>query len=165
MVTGLFSPNSASCMNDPFELIKKDHETIEALFKEFEDTDEDTSTERREILEKITHELILHTEMEETLCYPQFKEAVGAEDKSLLEQAYLEHQETKSTLEHLKNLEDTGVDFDEGVRALVEQVRHHFKEEEQEMFPKVQQEILPEILSAMGDDMMTFKESRGGIAP
>jgi hemerythrin-like domain-containing protein len=151
-------------MNDPFELLKKDHETVETLFKEYEELEEDGS-EKRGLIEKITQELMLHAEMEETICYPQFKEVLGPEEQSFLEQAYLEHQETKNTLEHLKTLEDTEIEFDEGVRALIEQVRHHIGEEEQEILPLVQQTMQPEVQRAMGDDMMTFKEARGGITP
>jgi hemerythrin superfamily protein len=151
-------------MNDPFEVIKKDHESVEALFKEFENVEDDPE-ERKWIVEKLAEALTLHAEMEETICYPQFKEALKPEDQALLDEAYTEHQETKTTLEHLTSLEETGTEFEEGVKALMEQVRHHVHEEEQEIIPKVKQEVPPEVLSAMGDDMMTFKESKGGIAP
>jgi hemerythrin-like domain-containing protein len=152
-------------MNDPFDIIKRDHETVEKLFSDYETLEEEATEERRPLVDKIIAELELHAEMEETLCYPHFKEALPPENLELIEEAYLEHQEAKTAIEQLKTLDETLPEFEEVVASLIEGVRHHVMEEEQELLPKVKERLLPEVLSAMGDDMITFKESKGGTTP
>lgn len=151
--------------NDPIALIKRDHEILEQLFIEYEDVAaEDDVTERRRIVNFISKELNAHTEMEETLCYPRFKEALGPDEKKMIDEAYLEHQEAENLFEELKNLDEVGVDFEELMETIILSVRRHMREEENEILPKI--EILgDDTLGSLGDDILTFKESGGGATP
>jgi hemerythrin-like domain-containing protein len=152
-------------MNDPFEIIKKDHEIIGELFNEYESLESEDVIERNELVEKITRELLLHSEMENTLLYGQLREALEPHDSEFVEQAYAENEEIENLLHECRSLTTVSDDFTEAVRRLILHSRRHFENEERELIPMANEKIPSEILSAMGDDMMTFKESRWGVAP
>ncbi len=143
--------------NDPKELIQNDHRIVEKLFGQYETKGSDE--DRRFILDELTRELSTHTEMEETIAYPAFREALGTAGNELLEEAYREHQEVKTILEELATRDPREPEFDAKMKLLMEQVRHHVKEEEDEMLLEVERAMSEEKRSELGDRMMEFKES------
>ncbi|MES2994647.1 MAG: hemerythrin domain-containing protein [Patescibacteria group bacterium] len=145
--------------NNPIEIIKADHATVEELFQEYEGLGDGAVATKRTLVDQIIEELTLHAEMEETLCYPAFQEAFNKEDDKMVEEAYVEHQGAKNILEELKTLDPEQPEFDANVKVLMEQIRHHVEEEESELLPKAEKELPEEELAAMGDAMMEFKES------
>ncbi len=152
-------------MNNSLDLIKKDHEALEALFKEYEELEGDDTADRRRLMDKIKKDFLFHAKMEETLVYPQFRELLSTENKRLIDESFLEHQEAKDMIEQLSVFDEASVEFEEMAEAFIEQVRVHVLEEETTILPMVQTEILPEVLSALGDDILTFRESHGGATP
>jgi hemerythrin superfamily protein len=149
-----------SMTNNPIEILKTDHQTVEELFAEFEELDAEARPQKREVVDRIIGELTLHAEMEETICYPSFKEVLDAEDIDLIDEAYVEHGSVKQLIEQLKVLDAEQPEFDANMEVLMEQVRHHVEEEEDELLPAVEEKMAEEELGAMGDAMIEFKETR-----
>lgn len=147
--------------HNPVAIIKKDHQLVEGLFKEYEGLGDDAVATKRKVVDQIIEELTNHAEMEETLCYPRFKEAFDKEDDKMVEEAYVEHAGAKNLLNDLKTLQPDQPEFDASVKVLMEQIRHHVEEEETELLPTVEKEVPEEELEAMGNEMAAFKESRG----
>ncbi len=147
--------------NNPVAIIKKDHKTVEGLFKEYEGLGDGAVATKRKVVDQIINELTIHAEMEELLCYPRFLEAFNKEDDKMVEEAYVEHAGAKKLLSDLKSLQPDQPEFDASVKVLMEQIRHHVEEEETELLPTVEKEIPEEELEAMGDEMIVFKEARG----
>ncbi len=152
-------------MNNSLDLIKKDHEALEALFKEFEGLGEDDTAHKRRLMDKIKKDFLFHAKMEETLCYPQFREALTGENERLIDGSFTEHQEAKDMIEALTSFDEASAEFDERAAMFIDQVRTHVMEEEGTILPVVQKEVPSEVLSALGDDILTFRESHGGTMP
>lgn len=146
--------------NDPVEIIKTDHTEVEGLFAEYEALGDGAVATKQNTADQIIDALTIHAEMEETLCYPRFKDALTKEEDKLVAEAYVEHDGVKKLLTELKTLDPAVPEFDATMKVLMEQVRHHVKEEEGELLPVVEKEMKEEDLAAMGDEMLTFKESR-----
>lgn len=145
---------------DPIDIIKKDHRTVEALFKEYEGLGEKAYAHKRQVVDQIIKELTVHAEMEESLAYPRFKEIFNKEDDQMVEEAYVEHEGAKNLLADLVALEPENPEFDARVKVLMEQITHHVKEEEGELLPKAKQEVPEDVLAKMGEEMLAFKESQ-----
>ena len=55
---------------DAITLLKNDHQTVEKLFKRFENTGDAAMVERRKIVDQIIEELSQHAAIEEQIFYP-----------------------------------------------------------------------------------------------
>ncbi len=60
-------------------------------------------------------------------------------DKLLVPEATVEHAGVKGLLAQLEGVEPDGEMYDAKVKVLSEYVKHHVKEEQNEMFPKVKE--------------------------
>jgi hemerythrin superfamily protein len=69
---------------DAITLLKKDHKTVEKLFKQFEKSGSSDSEARRKLVDQIIEELSVHASIEEQVFYPAVREDVpDAEDEVL----------------------------------------------------------------------------------
>ncbi|MBV9552151.1 MAG: hemerythrin domain-containing protein [Alphaproteobacteria bacterium] len=115
-------------------LLKEDHREVEEFFEEYEDLDNEN--DKAELAEKICMALKVHTQLEEEIFYPQARKATG--DNDLLDEALVEHAGAKHLIEEIEAM-DVGDDlYDAKIRVLGEQIRHHVKEEEEELFPEIE---------------------------
>jgi hemerythrin superfamily protein len=146
--------------HDPITIIKDDHKAVEKLFKEYDKLGDDAVVHKRDMADRIIENLTVHAEMEEALCYPRFKDAFNDEDDKLVDEAYVEHEGAKNLLADLAVLDPSDPKFDASMKVLMEQVRHHIKEEEGEILPKAQKEIPEEILEAIGIELVEFKKTQ-----
>jgi hemerythrin superfamily protein len=131
------------------KLLKNDHRTVEALFKQFEKAGDKAFKEKQEIARKIVKELSIHAAIEEQLLYP----AARAHDERLEDQvleALEEHHVAKWTLNEIDRMSPEDERFDAKVTVLMENIRHHVKEEESELFPKLERLMGKAELEALG---------------
>jgi len=132
---------------DAITLLKTDHKTVEQLFKRFEKAGDRAHVEKRTIVDRI---------IEEQLFYPAVRSAVdGVEDLTL--EALEEHHIVKWVLAELEDLEPTDERFTAKVTVLIENVRHHVKEEEHDLFPLVRDQIGRNSLAELGDALAEAK--------
>ncbi len=134
--------------SDAIDLLKKDHEDVDLLFKEYE-AKKDTASDKAKaaLAAMICKALAVHAAIEEELFYPrvrQVHEGIG----KLLDEAAVEHQSLKDIIARLNRAPSSDPLFDAGVKVLSEFVKHHVKEEENEIFPKVRSSNLN--LQALG---------------
>jgi hemerythrin superfamily protein len=145
---------------DAISLLKDDHRTVEKLFKRFEKTGDRAHTERRRIVDEIIKELSVHAEIEETVFYPAVREAVPPTEDMVLE-SLEEHHVAKWVLSELDGMPPDSERFEAKVTVLMENIRHHVKEEESDLFPKVRKALSRKALEDMGEAMERAK----AIAP
>lgn len=150
-------------MKNPIEIIKRDHRSVEALFKEYEDVDDKAYETKKELVEKISSELKIHTEMEEKLFYPKMEEVFANEGDKMVEEAYAEHDVAKRLIEELSVTHPEDPQFDAKVKVLNENIAHHVMEEEEELLPKAEKEMTEEMLNQIGEDMEAFKLENGSV--
>ena len=142
---------------DAITLLKNDHKSVEQLFKRFEKAGDRAYVEKRQVVDLIIEELTMHAAIEEELFYPVTRETVP-ETEDLALEGLEEHHIVKWTLSELESLSPEDERFDAKVTVLMENVRHHVKEEEGEYFTKVRDELGRNALNDLGDRMLAARE-------
>jgi hypothetical protein len=131
--------------------LKADHQKVKGLFDEFEKTN-DRST-KMTIVSEALEELSIHAALEEEIFYP----AVRLElDEEVMNEADEEHHVAKILIAELEEMDGTETHYDAKFTVLAENVRHHIKEEEEEMLPKAQKTQIN--FDALGEEMRGRKE-------
>lgn len=141
---------------DAIALLEADHREVEALFKQFETARGDA--QKRELVNSICMALKAHTRLEEELFYPAAYKALG--DKSLLEEAQVEHASAKDLIAQLESSAPGEPLYDARVKVLAEYVKHHVAEEEGQIFPqcragKLDLDKLGRLLAMRKQELMT----------
>lgn len=124
---------TSAAAKDAIALLKADHATVSGLFEDYEKTD--SSKKKKALVAEICTELSVHAQIEEEIFYPAVKAAL--KDKLLVPEATVEHAGVKDLIAQIEGVEPGGEDYDAKVKVLSEYVKHHVKEEQNEMFPEV----------------------------
>jgi len=136
---------------DAIALLKEDHDKVQKLFKEFESAKGDGRKEK--LARQICLELTVHTMIEEEIFYPACK---GPVDEDLLKEAYVEHDAAKLLVAEIEaNQGGSDEFFDAKVQVLSEEIDHHVKEEEEELFKQARKGDLD--LDALGEQLAARK--------
>jgi hemerythrin superfamily protein len=141
---------------DAVELLTSDHRAVEQLFSQLQHTTAADTDLRRDLSQRIVHELSVHAAAEEQELYPLLRKAI-ADGVDLAEHSLDEHQEIK---EHLKTVDGMAPDDDRFLpefRALEQTVSHHVEEEEGEVLPKFKASVSGEKLYEVGDELAKAK--------
>lgn len=147
---------------DAITLLKDDHDNVRKLFKRFEEAGDNAHATKRDIVAKIIEELTVHAYIEEELFYPTVKglepQGEGEEPEELVKEAEEEHAQVKTLLAELEGMSPEDEYFDAKVTVVIDNVRHHAEEEEDEMFPKVREAMGRNELQELGQRMKDAKE-------
>ena len=143
---------SASSANAIVSL-KADHQKVKKLFQDFERTSDRTT--KIKIVTEAVEELGLHATLEEEIFYPAVREEIDDED-GVMNEADEEHHVAKVLLAELEEMDGSESHYDAKFTVLAENVRHHIKEEEEDMFPKAQKTEID--FDALGKKMLVRKE-------
>jgi hemerythrin superfamily protein len=138
---------------DAIELLIQDHKEVKKLFEEFDALTDRSKAKKKVIADKICHELIIHTQIEEEIFYPKVREAI--KDSDLMDEALVEHAGAKDLIAQILDMSPGEDLYDAKVTVLSEQIDHHVKEEEEDMFPKVRKSGLD--LIVLGEQMLARK--------
>ncbi len=137
---------------DAIALLKADHEAVSQLFAEYENAR--SVPNKKALVAEICTALSVHAQIEEEIFYPAVKKAL--KDKLLVPEATVEHTGVKDLIAQLEGDEPDGEMYDAKVKVLSEYVKHHVKEEQNEMFPKVKSSSLD--LVELGERMAARKD-------
>ena len=138
------------------ELLKEDHDRVDKLFQKVEAAEE---KEHMALFEKIMAELEVHTQIEESIFYPQIKEKGDEELKKLVAEGVEEHRQAKMFLRELDALQSEGERFEAKLKVLMEDVKHHVQEEEGEMFPMIKEQFDESSLQELGKQLEEAKRT------
>jgi len=137
--------------NHAISILRKDHDTVKELFEEFEEAESVGDAEK--IIDRALTALKIHAVLEEEIFYPAVRAHVGSE---VMNEADEEHHLAKILIAEL----DRGPDQDHRTAkfaVLAENVRHHIREEENEMLPKAKEMDID--FEALGQRMLDRKAS------
>jgi len=136
---------------DAVAMLTADHKKVKSIFKQFESlkSKEGSSSEKSNLVTQVCQELKIHVVLEEELFYPAVRRAVNDED--LIDEALVEHASAKDLIAQLEAMQPEDALYDAKVTVLGEQIEHHAKEEEDEMFPKAKKAKLD--MAAVGAEM------------
>ena len=79
----------------------------------------------------------------------------------LVLEAIEEHKQVKTLIREMGNLTGDSDKFDAKLKVMQENVEHHVEEEENEMFPQVEQYMDESQLETLGEEMETAKMNFG----
>jgi hemerythrin superfamily protein len=137
--------------NPALALLKKDHDAVKDLFDKFEKADGRPA--RKKIVKQALTELKVHAAIEEELFYPAVRKPVG---KDIMNEADEEHHVAKVLIAELESMDGREDHYDAKFTVLAENVRHHIKEEENEVFPKAKDAAID--FEALSKAMLQRKE-------
>ncbi len=121
-------------------MLKADHQAVEKLFKRFEQSGDRAYKTKRALVDQMITALSNHAFIEEQVLYPAARNEVACARSDVLE-AMEEHHIVKWQLQELLDLEPDNERFVAKVTVLTENVRHHVKEEEGELFPLLRSKL------------------------
>jgi hemerythrin superfamily protein len=138
---------------DAIQLLRADHRKVQNLFDQFEKARGDDR--KAALAQEICTELKVHAQIEEEIFYPSAREALKEQD--LIDEATVEHASAKELIAQIEQAQAGDELFDAKVIVLGEYIRHHVKEEQNEMFPKLKKTKLD--LKALGEQLAERKEA------
>lgn len=140
------------------DLLIEDHERVKDLLTRLSESTERALKTRAELLHKLDVEVTIHTQLEEQILYPAYKEAGGKEELKMYHEAKEEHRAVDSlVLPDLKATDPGSVQFSGRVKVCKELLEHHIEEEESEMFPHARELLGDQRLQEMGRQMAGLK--------
>lgn len=119
--------------NDAIALLKADHKEVAEMLEKFETA----RSTKSKLTQQICQALTVHAQIEEEIFYPAARKALGDDGKDLLDEAKVEHNSLKELIGQIEGSDPEDDLFDAHVKVLGEYVKHHVKEEEGELFPKL----------------------------
>lgn len=129
--------NVTSRAPDAIQLLKSDHADVSEMFDKYENG-RLTASGKQKLAQKICTALTIHAQIEEEIFYPAAREVETKETKPMLDEAEVEHGSVKELIADIEGgARDDDELFDARVKVLGEYVKHHVKEEEGELFPKI----------------------------
>jgi hemerythrin-like domain-containing protein len=139
--------------NLALSFLKKDHDTVKDVFDKFEKAEGRPA--KKKIVNQALAELKVHAAIEEELFYPAVLKPIG---KDIMNEADEEHHVAKVLIPELEGMDGREDHYDAKFTVLAENVRHHIKEEENEVFPKAKDAAIDfeELSHAMGQRKETL---------
>ena len=148
------APPKTPAPKDAIAMLKADHEAVSHLFAEYDKTR--SVANKKALVKDICSALSVHAQIEEEIFYPAVKAAL--KDKILVPEATVEHAGIKDLITQLEGAEPDGEMYDAKVKVLSEYVKHHVKEEQNEMFPKAKAASSLDMVE-LGHEMSERKEA------
>ncbi|MBV8581553.1 MAG: hemerythrin domain-containing protein [Candidatus Eremiobacteraeota bacterium] len=144
---------------DILGLIKRDHDEVKALFKEFEGLGPNAHVTRAKLAKKIMDSLVKHDEAEEQTLYDLLKERTEETDERVkLFEAYTEHEMASALIKSLHETDGESEEFLGKFSALQEAVEHHIKDEEGYVHKFAREVLEKDELEQLGPEFESAKK-------
>jgi len=156
---------SKSARDQVIELLKEDHKQVKKEFRDFEKMDPEAEEQAcEELVTRVCAELEVHATIEEELFYPAARAVLAdSEDEELLDEAQVEHNSAKMLIAELQGMSADDPMLKAHFKVLGEYVKHHIKEEEDELFAKIGKAKVDwdSLLQDMQQRQMELKSEKG----
>ncbi len=140
--------------DDVLTLLMEDHQEAERVLKSLADAD---WSKRGELFAKLADTLVRHEVAEEVAVYPVLRDEPGG---AAIADARIEEQyEAADLLSQMEQMDPSSEEFDQAFNTLKSAVLEHAGAEEQEVFPRLQDQEDQERLIEMGERYNRVKES------
>ena len=143
---------------DGINLLKQDHRAVEELFKKFDAAGDRAFKTKRKLADQVIRELSVHAAIEEQVLYPTARE-VAPKAMDMVLESLEEHHIVKVVCSELEDMEPQDERFDAKVTVLKENVLHHAKEEERDLFPKMRKAMSKADLEELGARLEEAKKA------
>ncbi len=140
---------------DAVTLLETDHRRLEALLEKGSQTTSRAVKGRKDLLDSLTSALTVHELIEEKLLYPALEAHREATDIVL--EGYQEHHVADVIVKELHGLARNDAQWGAKFKVLKENIEHHIKEEEGEMFRTARAVLGRDELLELGAKMAALK--------
>jgi hemerythrin superfamily protein len=141
---------------DLIDVIIKDHREFEAAFVEIE-SHTGHAEGRKDLVDHAIAEIIRHEVAEEQFVYPATRSRLPDGDK-VADHEIEEHAKAEEIMKDLEGLGPESPHFEQLVKQLIEDVRHHMSEEEENLLPRLKEACDRDELQDLGHKVMAAKE-------
>ena len=131
---------------DALAILRDDHRKVAALFAQVARLRQD-GARKASLVERICRELSVHAKVEEEIFYPAARTVLRRHAD--VDEADVEHATIKALVAELERAKPGDDHYDAKVKVLGEYVRHHVKEEQETLFPKLRRTPLD--LAVLGE--------------
>jgi hemerythrin superfamily protein len=121
---------------DVIDVLTEDHRRVNELFRRVQIAEKAETID--EITKEIVHELSVHAAVEEQFVYPLVRVTVD-DGGDTADHAIEEHAEAKRLLADLEKQDAGSTEHRTTMDQLIDSVRHHVEEEENEMFAQLRE--------------------------
>ena len=141
--------------HDVVDVLTEDHHQVLDLIGTISEIPD--AEQRRDLVDSVIAELVRHSIAEEMFVYPAMRDHLADGDE-LVGHDIEEHQELEQTMKALEGADASGLEFNELLDTLEEQLRHHASDEESEQFPKLREQLPADTLVELGRKVVAAKE-------
>jgi iron-sulfur cluster repair protein YtfE (RIC family) len=127
------------------------------VFSQFEKAGDDAHAAKQKLVDQMIELLTVHTYIENEVMYPRVRDLLPDLEDDILE-SYEEHHVADLLVVELANMKPDNERFTAKTTVLIENVRHHMDEEEQEWFPEVRSGLGRKKLQQLGEMLLSAKE-------
>ena len=138
---------------DAIVMLKQDHKEMRRAFAEFEKLGDGAEKAKGKVVDRIIEQLTVHTYLENEVMYPRVRELLPDLEDDILE-SYEEHHVADVLVSELYAMKPSDERFTAKTMVLIESVRHHMEEEEDEWFPQVREGLGRKQLQELGAEML-----------
>ena len=114
---------------------------------------ENENGDNSDVFKTIKQELDTHAHIEEVIFYPYLMKEGDKELERIVREGIEEHRQVKAFLAELDGMSGNTEPFKAKIKVLMEDVEHHVQEEEDEMFPLVEDQVETSALERLGEQM------------
>jgi hemerythrin superfamily protein len=143
---------------DAITLLKTDHLAVKKLFESEKKLTRTDGKKKEAIFNQIKVALTVHATIEEEIFYPAVKSARSEQAKDEAREGYEEHKQIKSLLAQIAAITSADETYDMKIKVLMEDVEHHVKDEETEMFPDAKKFLGEKRLMELGAELEARKQ-------
>jgi hemerythrin superfamily protein len=129
-------PVTGAKHEDAIAMLTADHKKVKGLFGDFKRLSgkDGADAQKASLVKQVCDALKVHAQIEEEIFYPAVRKAI--DDGALMDEALVEHAAAKDLIAQLEDMDPDDDLCDAKVTVLGEQIDHHVKEEEGDMFVK-----------------------------
>lgn len=140
---------------DAISVLTTEHKEVATMVEQDEGLGDRAKASKKKMADQICTALTWHATVEEGIFYPLLRPK-SKEAADLLDDALAEHDDAKDLIAQLQESDPEDDLYHAKVKVLGEQIEHHVKEEEGEMFPIAKKGGLDMVV--LGDEMAMRKD-------
>jgi len=137
-----------------------DHRDVEVLFDQIEAVCDESPEQARDLFTVLADGLLAHARAEQSIVYARFARIPALAEK--IREAEAEHEAVELLIGQLRGVEPDAERWLARVMVLRENVQHHVKEEETEVFPVAREQIGDAEAKRLAASFLTAKARRTG---
>ena len=138
-------------------MLTDDHRDVKRLLDELEPTTQRGVKTRHELYGRIKELLAVHETIEEEIFYPALRAHPRTKDMAL--EGYEEHDVVDTIMGELADLPPDDETWGPKAKVMIENLRHHIEEEEDEMFPAARRVFDDDELRELGERMAARRQT------